>query len=276
MKNIESVLAWKYKPVFLAPAHHFYNHLCGHAFSLSKGLRLILDQNAGVNTGITPLGRKVIEKLLENGIYIDIKHMSRQARREYYNLLLKPEYANIPVIISHGAVNGRPTVESNDEHNEENGKFYGCDINFYDDELIILAKSEGLFCIQLDERRIVSKSERSKVDDIRIPGKKMEVRAGFVWNQVEYIARTLDAASLNAWDTMCIGSDYDGIIDPLNGYWTEKEIKTMRANLLQHAQRFVVSGISQMKMQSNIITPERIVEKLFSENAFNFLRKNYK
>ncbi len=74
---------------------------------------------------------------------------------------------------------------------------------------------------------------------------------------------------------MCIGSDYDGIIDPLDGYWTEREIKTLRTNLLKHAQRFVASGISQMKMQSNIISPEQIVGKLFSENVLNFLRKNY-
>lgn len=275
MNNIDQVLAWKYKPFFISPAHHFYNYMCGHAYSLSQGLRIILDQKTGVNTGITLLGWKIIEKLLANRVYIDIKHMSRQARREYYKLLSKPEYNHIPVIISHGAVNGRPTVQSNDDHDEENGKFFGSDINFYDDEIVNLAKSKGLFCIQLDEKRIVSKTERKKADDILLPAKKLEFRAGFVWNQVEHIACILDTAGTAAWDCVSIGSDNDGIIDPIEGFWTSGEIPKLRSYLFKHAKKFAESAPTRMKEKDNHISPERIIDKLFGENALEFLKKFY-
>jgi microsomal dipeptidase-like Zn-dependent dipeptidase len=235
----------------------------------------LLDQKTGVNTGITPLGWKVIEKLLSKRIYIDIKHMSRQSRREYYKLLAKPEYRNIPLIVSHGAVNGRPTIQNNEEHDEENDKFNGGDINFYDDEIVLLAQSNGLFCIQLDERRVVSKSERIKTNDIILPKKKLEARAGFIWNQIEHIARVLDSAQLNAWDSMCIGSDYDGIVDPLNGFWTAKEFKKLRFYLLKHAESFATSANFQFKNPANIISPQAIIDKIFYENSLNFLKNFY-
>ena len=275
MLNIDQMLQWKYKPFFLSPAHHFYNHLCGHAYSLSKGLRVILDQKTGVNTGITPLGWKVIEKLLANRVYIDIKHMSRQSRREYYRLLSKPEYKDIPLIVSHGAVNGHPSVKSDEEHDEENGKFHGSDINFYDDELVLLAQSKGLFCIQLDERRIVSKGERLRTNKIMLPARKLEARAGFVWNQIAHIARLLDREQLHAWDSMCIGSDYDGIVDPLNGFWTAMEIRKLRSYLLKCAGNFLNSPNLRFKNSANNISPEKIIDKIFYENALTFIRNFY-
>jgi microsomal dipeptidase-like Zn-dependent dipeptidase len=201
--------------------------------------------------------------------------MSRQSRREYYKLLAKPEYRDIPIIVSHGAVNGHPTVQNNEEQDEENGKFYGCDINFYDDELVLLARSKGLFCIQLDERRIVSKSERIKVNNKIMKRKKLEARAGFVWNQIEHIARILDREQLHAWNNICIGSDYDGIVDPLNGFWTSREFNTLRNYLLKYAERYMTSANLHFKNPDNNISPQKILDKIFHENVLNFLQKHY-
>ena len=36
------------------------------------------------------------------------------------------------------------------------------------------------------------------------------------------------------WDHLCIGSDYDGLINPINGYGTVKDVAKMREELLQY------------------------------------------
>ncbi|MGB0789492.1 MAG: peptidase M19, partial [Marinirhabdus sp.] len=116
--NVEKVKQWEHPPVFITFAHHFYNELCGHARSISIGA-LRDNQNRGLDTGITPLGEKVIRLLLDktkgSRIPIDIKHMSKLSRGAYYKLL-DTDFASekIPVIASHGAVNGQRSLEEPD------------------------------------------------------------------------------------------------------------------------------------------------------------------
>ena len=103
--------------------------MAGHARSLSGIVSRAIDQTHGMDTGITSLGKKVINSLLSthNGkrIYIDIKHMSRKTRIEYYKLL-DTRYAgeDIPVYVSHGAVNGYSSIYSSYPLSDENGLFW--------------------------------------------------------------------------------------------------------------------------------------------------------
>lgn len=66
-------------------------------------MRKFIDQEKSVNTGITALGLDAIKKLLDNTygerIHIDIKHMSRKSRRDYYETLQQPEFNDVPVIV---------------------------------------------------------------------------------------------------------------------------------------------------------------------------------
>ena len=75
-------------------------------------------------------------------MYIDIKHMSRAVRLAFYNIL-ETRYTDekIPIIVSHGAVNGYPGL-TNYNGKVKNGLFNGDDINFFDDEIIRIARSE--------------------------------------------------------------------------------------------------------------------------------------
>ena len=136
LQNIQLVKGWAYAPRFINLCHHFYNEFGGHARSLSGIVSRAIDQTHGMDTGITSLGKKVINSLLSthNGkrIYIDIKHMSRKTRTEYYKLL-ETRYSgeDIPVYVSHGAVNGYGSIYSSDPLSDENGLFWGRDINFF-------------------------------------------------------------------------------------------------------------------------------------------------
>lgn len=45
-----------------------------------------------------------------------------------------------------------------------------------------------------------------------------------VWHQIQHLAEQLDQNDLFDWGTAVIGSDFDGIIDPLHRYWTVEEM----------------------------------------------------
>ncbi|PVW15641.1 amidohydrolase family protein [Marixanthomonas spongiae] len=185
MENVRKVKQWEHRPLFITLAHHFYNELCGHAKSISIGA-LEDNQKRGINTGITPLGFEVIELLLDNTngnrIPIDVKHMSEDSRKTYYGLLDTVfNNENIPVIASHGAANGYRSLVEKDktDYPERAAYFNQIDINFYDTEFIRIAKSNGIFGIQLDERRIGS-SKAIKESKIYFPNKRKQLRKKIV------------------------------------------------------------------------------------------------
>lgn len=279
LNNVLAVKNWDHRVLFISLAHHFYNEISGHCYSLGNRLKQLLNQDYGVDSGLTLIGKEVLDLLLDKSkgqrILIDIKHFSRKARREYYELLKTSKYKkqNIPIIASHAAVNGYPTVYSDDKCDEDNGKFYGLDVNFFDDEIVKIAESNGLFCLQLDERRAASKSAR-KMPFLKslIKRNVLKHRAELIWNQIEHVASVLDKAGLNAWDSMAIGSDSDGIIDPLNGYWTSKEFGLLKKYLNKFANEFIFSGNSLN--HNNQIQADELLDKIFSENAMKFLKDN--
>jgi len=272
LSNVEKVKRFEHPPLFITFAHHFYNGFCGHAASLTDfPVRLIANQRHMLGAGLNSLGRRMIKSLLDtsNGkrILIDIKHMSIKAREEYFQLL-DAEYqgANIPLIVSHGAVSGRE---------EQYNVFLSADINFSDAEIVRVGKSRGLFGIQLDERRIASSHEidvfKSKLGRERI----LTNAALFVWRQIHYIAVLLDINLLPAWDVQCLGSDNDGIVNPIDGIWTSEDFGLLRKYLLPHAQEYVANPDYHMDLPENLISAEMIVEKFMATNMITFLRRNF-
>jgi len=280
MGNIEKVKKWEHRLFFIGMAHHFYNELCGHAQSLHGIAEWSGNQKEGMDTGFTPFGKKVLKKLLDNSdgkrILIDIKHMSAKSRREYYDIL-DNEYAseNIPVIVSHGAVNGLRSWDYKVADNQHTvGKFQADDINCYDDELIRIARSGGLFGIQLDERRVGSRVELKKAG-IRLSTRKMLFyRSRLIWNQIQHIGEILDREGLFAWGIQSVGSDFDGLINPINGYWTAEQMPLLDSYLEKHAYNYLSSPLAEKLNYFNRINPDEIVERFMFDNAYGFLSLN--
>jgi microsomal dipeptidase-like Zn-dependent dipeptidase len=273
--NIDKVGAWTYKPLFMSMTHHFYNYMCGHASSLPKILKGLLNQKDHVNTDFTDLGKAAVRRILDKDILIDVKHMSRKSRHTFYSIMEEDAYKDMPIIISHGSVNGYPTVYTDDSLNKENGLFYGTDINFYDDELVKIARSKGLFGLQLDERRIASSDELAKIKH-SLPDKvRKEMYAELVWNQMLHIANTLDQAGEDAWDCICIGSDYDGIVNPMDGFWTSSDFKELYNYVLLHVRKYLITHPNSFAKPSNNISAEEIMDKMSSGNVLRFLSENY-
>ncbi len=303
-KHIREVKSWPHPPLYISIAHHIYNDLCGHAQSLSPKLRKLINQTDGMGEGFTPLGRFVLDELLktDNGrrIYIDIKHMSAQARKEYYDRLKairEAEYYDenheerkpIPVLASHGAVNGLKSINNqahenknlngNKYQNENELKFNEEPINFFDEEIIRMKDTKGFLGIQLDERRLCSaeqlKSERKKK---RERGDQLYHHAGLVWKQIRYIAEVLDDNDKFGWGTATIGSDYDGAVDPPNGYWTSAEFGILEENLIHHAVDYFKNHLARLNVNENQLPgltvedkARKVIDLFMRRNAIRFL-----
>ncbi|WP_179021960.1 membrane dipeptidase [Winogradskyella forsetii] len=280
LQHIEMVKNWEHKPFFITLAHHFYNEICGHARSISIGL-IKKEQNRGLNTDVTELGFKVIDKLLDNSenkrILIDVKHMSTASRKTYYNLL-ETKYAseNIPIIVSHGAVNGKRSIEEwNNSDSDLSDNFSDIDINLYDSELVRIAKSKGIFGLQLDERRVGSK-KAIRSSRTYWPSKKRRYKnkSQLIWNQLQHMAEILDKHNLFCWETMAIGSDFDGIVNPIKGLWTAENIEDIKPYLIEKAENYLQSNASKLQPQNQISATE-IIDRLLFINADEFLKRNF-
>jgi microsomal dipeptidase-like Zn-dependent dipeptidase len=279
LNNVRTVKSWEFPPVFVTLAHHFKNHLTGHAQSLTGVVDWLTNQEADMNGELHEIGKEVIRLLLHhdknNGprCLIDIKHMSVKARHTYFDML-KNEYAgdSIPIIVSHGAVNG--LISSSQKivsHITNADTFDSDDINFYDDEIVRIGASNGLFGVQLDERRIANK-ERLRESNLILASrrKRLLAKSELVWNQIRYIAELLDYNDMAAWDIQCLGTDFDGIINPVNLFWTAEDIAYLEQNLLIHATTFIEKQGSLLK-EKNRLQPTEIIEKFIYKNAELFL-----
>lgn len=285
VNKINKVKSWNYRPLFISLAHHFYHELSGHALSLPWIIRLFVNQKPGLYQGLTSRGKDVIRELLNNTngkkrIYIDVKHMSRKARVDYYEMLDNEFQGDkIPIIVSHGALNGYEKVGDDTVRcKRNNGKFNGRDINFFDDEIVRIAKSNGLFCLQLDDRVIASKWEAKKIKWFHFCKKtRLKLRAGLVWNHVQRTVEILDRNGLYPWGMVAIGSDFDGMVDPPDGYWTSAYFPLFRKYLCEYAKTYIQSGIHHLIHPAfrNIKACD-IIERIFNRNARRFLAKYYR
>jgi len=278
--NVSKLKSWENRIFFVTFSHHFYNELAGHARSLDSTMSKVIDQGPGLKTGFTDLGLEVLHKLLdtESGdpIFIDVKHMNVRTRREYYEIL-ESDYSSekIPIIVSHGAVTGYYDEAEKQALPGQPQKFNSGNINFYDFELLKIEETKGIFGLQMDERRVGSEQELDNAKGKIRRRKILFHRSKLLWNQIEHIAKVLEADSRFAWGIQALGTDFDGIIDPLNGFWTAAEIgKYLEHYLLMHAYDFMKGAGKEMKSY-NQIDPEEIVDRVMKGNGQAFLKKFY-
>lgn len=282
-------------PWFVTFSHHFNNDLCGHARSLRSMVAKLCDQEKNINQSFSELGKKVLHLLLDDTIgkrvQIDIKHMSIAARRYYRNWLQQNNNNNIPVIISHGVCNGLPNYEATVSNYPLLGKHFinpvedvkGGDgtwkehnsINFYDDEIIDVVKTNGIMGLQLDERRLANEEYIKRVKHSAWKHKIMHYRSELVWNQIQYMGEMLDDKGLFGWGHIALGSDYDGIVDPLNSFWTIEQYPDLAQYIERHAHNYFSNKAANLKQSCNRITADELVERLFYRNAWDFFKRWY-
>lgn len=280
-------------PWFVTFSHHFYNHLCGHARSLRGVIGKMANQEEGINAGFTPLGLKVLRLLLDETqgrrILIDIKHMSAEARKAFIQMRRHEYSESFPIIISHGVANGLPQlgatvsqfpqlgnqfIQALEDEVGGDGAFKDHNlINFFDEEIIEMVKSNGIMGLQLDERRLANDPTIKGTKDPIWRHKAMHYRSELLWKQIQYIGELLDANNMYAWGHLAIGSDYDGIVDPLNSFWTMEQYDELAGYLERHAYNYFDKQSSRLRNGFNIIGPDQLIQQIFCDNAWNFFKR---
>lgn len=302
LQNLKALKNSAERPWFVSMCHHFFNELCGHSRSFKQPMINSLDQSVGMDSGFTELGKVVLEELLSDSdggpVFVDLKHMSIAARSYYIELIKQEPYkGKVPLIISHGVCNGAkdysatgptPKTPGNDFYDLPNqsvnsghdrtGKLINTNqINFYDHEILEMIRTKGIIGLQLDERRIANDMTFTKLKKTANTEYNEKLQySRLVWNQVQYIAMLADGRGLPGWDHIAIGSDFDGIVDPLNRFWTLEEYDALEEFLLIHARKFIGTNVPHpMRHDVNQLTAEQIIGRLFKENAWNFFQKWY-
>ncbi|NQT76925.1 MAG: hypothetical protein HQ565_04365 [Bacteroidetes bacterium] len=304
IRNIEAVKTWDHPPFFLSLSHHFYNGFCGHTRSLPAKASKLLDQTIGLNEPINEKGRKLIDCFLGIGDYegngqrilIDTKHMSVSARQEYYAKIrqfneAKDDPDKIPIVVSHTGYSGHPSMtvaisrpDTDDEKYNDSDNFNNWSINLSDDEIIEVFNSNGIIGLNFDERIL---SGKHTLDDYHsmftkkdIKNRTLELRKFWAQQMIENILGIVkvvvnsdlvqDAEKVSIWNMLAIGTDFDGMINPEDGFITAEEFTDFRTLVLELLPQ--QTGIDQLLQGLSV---EQVVDKFMYENAYNFAKAYY-
>ncbi|MHA7128534.1 amidohydrolase family protein [Algoriphagus namhaensis] len=307
---------WKTPVFFITFAHHFDNSLCGHAHSIPDVGKLLLDQRKNRNAGFNANGLRIarellgLNKALEKDetlgyrILLDVKHMSAQSRKDYYEHIVLPCLQKgdvIPVIGSHCGYSGRKSLDQHialqdserDDYCElcgdesklsktkraaliakqPKGKFNAWNINLCDEDIELILKTGGLFGLSFDQRILGLKSSDA------------ESRNGIelLWDNIDGIAKSAyanpnltDVQKASVWKCMTIGTDYEGLIDPPNPYPSVLEFPLFAGNLIFEIEK------TRKKPDANHLhflqsreDSERLVADFCFRNAENFVKQHF-
>jgi microsomal dipeptidase-like Zn-dependent dipeptidase len=152
--------------------------------------------------------------------------------------------------------------------------FNSGDLNFFDEEIVAIAASGGLFALQMDAGNNIDSRKIKLHPDFQQKESALKRSTRIIWCQIQYIAELLDNAGMFAWDSVSIGSDFDGNINPLPGILTAADFEPMAKELVQLAENFLSAGTLSLPMNKTIAA-EEIVDRFLFLNTVNFLKEYY-
>lgn len=295
---------------FITFSHHFSSGLCGHAQSFPGVAETfgILDQSHMRNKNFNDVGYRVLQYLLsvkQSGsswvddttagrrILIDVKHMSLRGRLTLYQLTSlynrdKPPGQKIPVIASHVGYShrsiaellhaihhGTETSENQIGSTVRHGRtvyFNTWSINLAHEEVRWIVESGGLIGVCLEQNILgigFGKKVRKK--------KKQEnptLFAQMILDQM--LMMGVAAGTERFWDCIMIGSDFDGVIDPVDKYSSALFFHGLRNDLLYELNQLRPVALQEAHCHYNSATFDILLNKIFIENAHDFLRTHFK
>lgn len=280
--NIAEVKKWEHPPFFITFAHHFWNQLCGHAMTLPVPTTIACSQKQGLDVSFTELGEFVLEELLstKNGkrILIDTRHMSVNSRRYYIDYVTRhnkkyPE-DRIPLISSHSAVNGFETLEhsvrvKDSISKKKTTKYCAWSLNISAEEAIAIHNSGGIAGVILDKGRHSGVNLLKSVEKIQDLNQRKEQFLKLICDNIFFYIGAVNKKS--GWDILTIGSDFDGVITHFDLYQDVSRLPELKKDLIDF--------ISRKKYRTDLwfgYKPEEMIHKLFTQNAMDFLKRNFK
>lgn len=322
-----------FPPFFITFSHHFNNLISGQAKSFADGNAIkpgfsdVFDQSNGRLNRLSTLASDLIENHLfsrHNGprILVDTKHMSLDTRDDFYRLVTNFNNAHpndkVPIICSHTAVNGLPDRESArvlpDINKVEKDRYVSkWDINLTDEDIEEIFLTDGLIGVCMHDGRMPGGKFRKiykKIDKMinsKESIKRLHVQMFLtnIFHIVRVNLRLIRALNTNnpnvpireqeAWKTISLGSDNDGIVDPFDHFNTSATLLDFKVRIID-AIKFNNSNIrvrrknrilclktdnerpyteAEMEDLKQGFSPEVIADKMFFDNTHAFLSKYF-
>jgi membrane dipeptidase len=184
----------------LTIAHLFPNDLAGHALGIPDDhLKVLffwrLHPEVNLARGLTPMGRKVIELMLELPMVPDVTHCTPAARRQIYELVDN----QVPIIASHIGLQTMNPVPYNLER----------------EDVDAIAASGGVVGV------IFMPYWLNKTH----PGRGLPA----IWETMDTLRRWCGGS----WDHVAIGTDFDGFTDPPDDCDSEAQLPLVEAMLVE-------------------------------------------
>ena len=312
-KFIREVKKFKVPIFSVGVAHHCWNQLVGHSRSLAGLIGGLVNQEIGINTGIHANGEVVLKELAKDDHFgkkmypmiIDIKHLSCQARKDFYALRKKNrDLKKRSFFCSHtGICMSLRTMDEwikyiekdpkeKLERSATNGKYYLHEksINTCREDLIELYNADGIVGLQLDEKRIMGELAIEELKK-RSPDECKYVYAKCLWANIFCAVDELFDEGVKdnkkIWNLFAIGSDFDGLINHLDTFEDASKMNSLRATMLYYLEepediilykdstRTIKITMADQAALKFGLSNQEIIDKLFSENAMGFLEKNF-
>jgi microsomal dipeptidase-like Zn-dependent dipeptidase len=185
--------------VYITVAHLFYRRVATNSAAIPQLEDAVYHQHfpQPPDVGLTELGRAVVETMLEEGVFVDVTHMSDAALEETLKLMHeKDPGGRIPVMATHVAYR----FASQDPEKPDPGREY----NLTDEQIKAIVRRKSLIGIIL-----------CNVDLSRnLPPL---TTAEYVCTHIQRIADVIEQAGIPSdekYDYLAIGTDLDGYVKP--------------------------------------------------------------
>ncbi len=274
------------------------NGLGGTSLSMSRSLQTIFTRPVDIGVSRTPIGESLIEELItgaENSppILIDIKHMSLAFREAFYSDLERVSLlgANLPVVASHVGISGMPwksnLYKKKDEETKNGNEFLNhWQQNLGEEDLKRIAASKGIIGITLDKTVLGGDLALRRIAET-LPNTQqrrdacIELFLANVLKAVQIMSADIrqDTAKQSAWNYIALGSDFDGMREPLDVYTTAQDMPALHNDI----QRFfenprpiapAATGLDEKVIKSLMfgLSSSEIADRIMWKNALGFLR----
>lgn len=327
IKNIENIKKLEFPPFFITFSHHFNNLISGHAKSFKgpkndrlPGFSQVFDQRHGLEKGFTKIGLELIKDYLlskqfhKRRILIDTKHMSLKCRDQYMEIV-KNYPDTIPIICSHTAINGiidRKEAGRRTDTNKLDHRSYVSrwDINITNEDITDIFDTDGIIGICMHDGRMpggkftkLVNREKKQGNDIRIQRLHTQMFLTNIFHVVRVNLEHIRKLSKNeskilekeAWRTVCLGTDFDGIIDPFDHFNTSETLSLFKGRCKEAIEKNFSSNEERKRARVRYVgqndsrpftksefedlligyTPQEIVDMVFYNNIDAFNKKYY-
>ncbi len=133
----------------------------------------------------------------------------------------------------------------------------------FDDDIFETVRSNGMIGIEFDQR----------IAGVKFSGIKT------LWKQFQYIAERIATMQRNraatVWDYTCLGTDFDGVIHPVDEFKTYRSMNDFEDFLMEEITTYMQHPPANFQPQ-DLLEPDEILTRLCFKNLVWFIKQNFK